>query len=59
MDGQDVSELNAVIHELISFENIFYPASIKNDNGPSKMRLFLWLYQNQQLNKIKMTDVVE
>ena len=35
------SELKNLIHELICVKNIFYPASIKNDNGAVAMIFFL------------------
>ena len=34
---RSVSELNALIHELIFCEKTFYPESIKNDNGDASI----------------------
>ena len=35
------SKFKTVIHEIITVKSIFYPATIKNDNGAIAKRMFL------------------
>ena len=52
------SKLNALIHELISVEDNFYPETIKDDNGPAAMRkLFVQRKRNQKLHQLKKGTV--
>ena len=54
MGVPDYSKFTTIIHELICVNNMFQPATIKNDNGAVAMRNFFVRHeQKQQLNKFK------
>ena len=42
-----ISKFNTLIHEPIFVKNVFYAATIKNDNGSVAMKIFVWHKQKQ------------